>query len=83
MKAKHPYLIAYPGDGNVYYGRRQFFPKPGGAELVTPMTAFDALRALRAMPCNGAVVFRLVPQSDEEVERQAVRDRGNRKGGAA
>lgn len=53
---KDRYLVGYYPTGNVVYGKAPF----NGPEYILPMTEKQAKRYLKAMPCSGARIYKLV-----------------------
>ena len=52
---KHKYLVGYPTEGNVVYGK----DKQKEGQCVEPMTLFRAKKYQKIMPCKGAVIFEI------------------------
>ena len=76
-RAKHEFLVGYPGESNVRWGTSRFtrgtcskFEMGGTGGYANMMTARQACRAARAMPCQPAHVFRLVDATDEVMGKE-------------
>lgn len=63
-RAKHEYVVGYPGDTQVVYGRE--WPSTGGGRgIATPLTARQAISKRRQLLCTGSRIFRLVDVTEE------------------
>jgi len=58
MRAKHKYLIGYPGEGQVVYGKNA---ERGTSQYAIPMTLNQAEWMRRKMPSKKAIIFRIAP----------------------
>lgn len=72
-KRKHRFVVGYQGDRECVYGADHFKSTAphGNYELgrhVDLMTEWQAARALREMPCDGAVIYELVPVKERDDE---------------
>lgn len=58
------YVVGYRGAGNAIYGKKNLGVSRNkcqpNEDYAEPMTAYQAKRALKKMPCKGAVIYKLV-----------------------
>jgi len=65
-KSPHEYLVGYHGDRQCLYGKERLSKDNGyGWGIAGKMTAFQARRYHKNMPCDGARIFRVVDVTDE------------------
>lgn len=61
---KDVYVVGYKSAGNVVYGKHRTgvsnLVKPPEEDYAHPMTERQAKRAVKKMPCKGAIIFKLV-----------------------
>ena len=66
-RAKHEFVVGYSGDWQCLYGRESLRQGSYCTFSVDRLTAHQARRLQKQMPCKGARIYRLVDVTDEMV----------------